>query len=178
MGFQAHFIELQSKLREWQQTSCRGRYTSGVAHNLVGIQDAFTNLVQAKLKYQAAVTNLNTEKSTLTYQVSLYANILSTKEADTDTMQKSASKLHGEVKKLKAELATLKNQVNPAVAPKISRTMAELVQNGNVMGNTTIKSGRVHLTVGATDKEVTTEHTAKVIKRPQGRVHSKNKNER
>ena len=43
---------------------------------------AFTNLAQATSEDRAAVTNLTTENSTLTEQVALYDNRLSTKEAD------------------------------------------------------------------------------------------------
>ena len=43
---------------------------------------AFANIAQSTAEDRAAVTNLTTENSTLTEQVALYDNRLSTKEAD------------------------------------------------------------------------------------------------
>ena len=50
---------------------------------------AFANLAQATAKDRAAVTNLTTANSTVTEQVALFANRLSTKEADNMALQKA-----------------------------------------------------------------------------------------
>ena len=55
----------------------------------------------------AAVTNLTAANSTLTMRVALYSNCLSTKEAENLALQTATKKLQGEVKNLKAEVATL-----------------------------------------------------------------------
>ena len=54
------------------------------------------------------MTNLTTEKSTFTEQVAMYANRLSTKEADNMALKTAIKNLQGEVKNLKAEVANLK----------------------------------------------------------------------
>ena len=56
---------------------------------------AFTNLAQATAEDCSTVTNLTTENSTLTKQVELYANRLSTEELDNMALQTSMSKLQG-----------------------------------------------------------------------------------
>ena len=75
------------------------------------------------------MTNLTTANSTLTKQVSLYFNRLSTKEADNMALQTATKNLQGEVKNLKAEAANLKksghsrsagaaNKVNIIMTPR------------------------------------------------------------
>ena len=49
-----------------------------------------------------------TTNSTLTDQVVIYANWISTKEADNDTQHKSMRNLQREAKNLKAKLANMK----------------------------------------------------------------------
>ena len=108
MDFQDHLIKAQSDLHERQQTSCQGGYTSAGMNNLVGILDTFANLVQVTEEDRATVTNFTMENSTLKEQVGLYANLFSTKEVDNDALKKAVGNLYGEVKNLKAELATMK----------------------------------------------------------------------
>ena len=69
---------------------------------------AFDNMAQDTADDRAAVTNLNTENSTLTEQVALYANRLSTKATNKVALQTTIKNLQGEVKKLKAEVENLK----------------------------------------------------------------------
>ena len=59
------------------------------------ISVAFENLAQATSQDRADVTNLTTEKRTLTEKVALYANRLSTKEADNMTLKTDMRKLQG-----------------------------------------------------------------------------------
>ena len=69
----------------------------------------FANLSQATAENCAAVTNLKPANSTLTEQVVLYVNRLSTKEADNMALQNAMRNLQGELNNLKAEVASLKN---------------------------------------------------------------------
>ena len=62
------------------------------------------------------MTNLTTEKSTLTEQVAMYANRLSTKEADNMALKTAIKNLQGEFSNLKAEVANLKNSVHSGAA--------------------------------------------------------------
>ena len=105
--FQEHFIEVQADLWERQRTSRQGGYHTGTANNATEMSMAFTNLAQATAEYRAAVTNLTTANSTLTEQVALYANRLSTEEAEIMEMQTAMSNPQGEIKNLKAEVASL-----------------------------------------------------------------------
>ena len=68
----------------------------------------FANLAQATAEDRAAVTNLTAANSTLTEQVVLYANRLSTKEADNIVMQMSMKNLQGGINNLKAKVACVK----------------------------------------------------------------------
>ena len=62
------------------------------------------------------MTNLTTSNSTLTKQVELYSNRLSTKAADNMALQTATKNLQGEVKNLKAEAANLKKSVHSSSA--------------------------------------------------------------
>ena len=62
----------------------------------------FSNLAQDTVEERSTVTNLTMDNSTLTEQVVLYANRLSTKEADNMTLHTAMKNFQGEVKKLKA----------------------------------------------------------------------------
>ena len=64
-------------------------------------------MTQATVEYCSVITNLNIEKSTLKEQVALYANRLSTKEADKVGIQMAIKNLQGEVNNLKGEVAKL-----------------------------------------------------------------------
>ena len=59
---------------------------------------AFSNLEQATAEDCAAVTNLITVNNTLTEQVVLYKNRLSTKEAYNMSLQTAMRNLQGELK--------------------------------------------------------------------------------
>ena len=102
MDFQYHLIEAQADLHELQQTYCKGGYTSGGVHNILGIQDTFANLEQEMVEYWSDITTLTTMNTTLTEQVVLYTNCLSTKEADNEELQMSVRNLQGKVKNIKA----------------------------------------------------------------------------
>ena len=65
-------------------------------------------MAQAMVEDSDAVTNLMMANSTITEKVVLYTNRLSTKEADTMALQTDMENLLGEVKNLKAKVATLK----------------------------------------------------------------------
>ena len=93
--FQAHFIEAQANLRERQQPSWQGGYSTGTAHNAIKISMAFANLEQVTAEDRAVIINLTTSNSTLTEQVVLYTNRLSTKEVDNMELQTSIKKLQG-----------------------------------------------------------------------------------
>ena len=80
--FQAHFIEAQADVRERQQTSQQGEYHTGTANTVTEMSVVFANLAQATAEHLAGITNLTTTNINLTEQVALYANRLSTKEAD------------------------------------------------------------------------------------------------
>ena len=80
--FQAHFIEAQADLQELQKTLRKGRYHTGAANNAMEISVEFSNLAQATAEDRANVTNLTMVNSTLTEQLALYTNRLSTNEAD------------------------------------------------------------------------------------------------
>ena len=95
MDFQAHFIEAQANLHEQQQTYHQEGYTSVVSHNLVRIQDEFSNLAQALAEDWAAIKNPTKSNSTLTNKVALYANHLSNKEVETGALQKAVRNLQG-----------------------------------------------------------------------------------
>ena len=56
---------------------------------------AFANLEKATAEYLSTVTNLTIENSTLTYQVALYTNRLSTKESDNMALQTAIKNLQG-----------------------------------------------------------------------------------
>ena len=62
----------------------------------------FSNLAQDTVEERSTATNLTMDNSTLTEQVVLYANRLSTKEADNMTLHTAMKNFQGEVKKLKA----------------------------------------------------------------------------
>ena len=63
---------------------------------------SFSNLAQATAEDRAAVINLVTANSTLTEQVVLYSNRLSTKEVDNMTLHTAVRNLQGKLKNLKA----------------------------------------------------------------------------
>ena len=85
-----------------------GYISAGMANNAMETTMAFANLAQSTAEDRATITNLKTVNSTLPEQVVRYANRLSTKEADNVLLQKAMKNLQGEVKKLKAEVTTLK----------------------------------------------------------------------
>ena len=64
----------------------------------------FANLSQAIAEDCAAVTNLTTANNTLTEQVLMYANRLSTKELDNMALQMYMSNLQEGLKNLKFEM--------------------------------------------------------------------------
>ena len=68
---------------------------------------AFSNLLQATAENCATINNLKTVNSTLTEQVAMYANSLSTKEADNVSLKTAMNNLHGEVN-LQGEVKNLK----------------------------------------------------------------------
>ena len=68
----------------------------------------FANMSQATSEDQSAVSNLTMANSTLTEQVALYVNCLSTKEVYSMAIQTAIKKLQGEVKNTKAEVDNLK----------------------------------------------------------------------
>ena len=72
----------------------------------------FANLAKATAEDRADVTNLTTPNRTLTEQVALYANRLSTKEADNIVMQISMKNLQGVINNLKAKVACVKKSVH------------------------------------------------------------------
>ena len=86
---------MQADLQERQETSWQGRYHTGSANNAMYMSVAFTNLSQAMKKDPSAVTNLMTANINLTEQVALYANYLSTKEADSMALQTATRNLQG-----------------------------------------------------------------------------------
>ena len=77
---------------------------------------AFSNLAQAKAEDIFSVTNLTTANSTLTKQVPMYTNRLSTKEADNMVLQTAIKNLQGKVKNLKDEVANLRNSYHSSGA--------------------------------------------------------------
>ena len=82
-------------------------YADG-ANNLVGMQDEFSNLEQATLEDQVAVTNLKYVNTTLTDQVALYTNHLSSKDAENSTLQREVLNLQGENKTHEHENESIK----------------------------------------------------------------------
>ena len=100
--FHAHLIEAQDNLRERQQTSRQGGYG---ANNLVGIEEAFTNLAHTTAEDRAAVTNLTEANIHLKSQVAAQANNMTTKDAAMETMQNIIQQLQGELKTLKSNQA-------------------------------------------------------------------------
>ena len=80
----------------------------------------FSNLAQATSEDRAAVTNLTTVNSTLTEQVAMYTNNLSTKEADNMALQTSMSNLQSELKTLKVEVDKLNKSGQYAVSAAAS----------------------------------------------------------
>ena len=80
--FQAHFIKAQANLQERQKISCQGEYHTGTAKNAMEFSMDLANLAQATAEDLATVTNLTTSNSTFAEILALYANRLSTKEAD------------------------------------------------------------------------------------------------
>ena len=106
---QAHFVEAKTDLLKWQQTYRQGGYSrAGIANNTMDISTTFANLTQATADYVSAVTNMTMANSTLTEQVTLYTNRLSTKDVDNVVLQTLMKNLQGEVNKLKAKVVTLK----------------------------------------------------------------------
>ena len=73
-------------------------------------------MAQATAEDQDAVTNLTMANITLAEQVALYANCLSTKEADNIALQMAIKNLQGEVKNLKSEVANLKKSGHSGAA--------------------------------------------------------------
>ena len=98
--FQAHLIEAQENLRERQKTSRQGGYGS---NNLVGIEEAFTNLAHATADDRAEVTNLTEANRHLTSQVAAQANNMTTNDAAMETMQNIIQQLQGELKTLNSK---------------------------------------------------------------------------
>ena len=77
--FQAQFIKVQADIREWQQTSRNGGYSTGTSHNAMEMSMEFYKLKKASAEDCASITNLTTANITLTEQVDLYTNLPSTK---------------------------------------------------------------------------------------------------
>ena len=73
-------------------------YHTITVNNVTEISMAFSNLEQATAEDCAAVTNLITVNNTLTEQVVLYKNRLSTKEAYNMSLQTAMRNLQGELK--------------------------------------------------------------------------------
>ena len=68
----------------------------------------FDNLAQSTAEDRSAFTNLTTANATIFEQVPLYANCLSTKEADNVALQTAMKNLKGRIKNLKSKVSTLK----------------------------------------------------------------------
>ena len=88
---------------------------------------AFVNLVQATAEDRTAVTNLMTANSTLREQVAMYANRLSTKEADNMELQTAIRSFQGELKNLKAKIYSLKKSVHSGAAGAANKETGILV---------------------------------------------------
>ena len=65
------------------------------------MKDAFSNLAQVIEEDRRATKNLTAYNSTLTDQVALYANILSTKEVEYAALKWTVQNLQGEAKNIK-----------------------------------------------------------------------------
>ena len=92
MDLQSHLINAQDDLCEQHRKSYQGGYTGG-ANTMVRIQDESSNLDQVTVEYWAVATNLTATNSKLTNQVALYANLLSTKEANNVSLQRDVLNL-------------------------------------------------------------------------------------
>ena len=115
MEFQELFIKAQSDLRKIQQTSLQGGYSNtGGSDNAMEIPQAFANLSQVTAEDRAAVTNLTTAKLTLSKQVALYANRLSTKEAYNAGLHTAVNNPQGEVKISRQKSPTSRGQFTTA----------------------------------------------------------------
>ena len=86
---------MQINLQEQQQTSRQEGYHNRTANNAMEFSMAFANLEKATAEYLSTVANLTIENSTLTYQVALYTNRLSTKESDNMVLQTAIKNLQG-----------------------------------------------------------------------------------
>ena len=88
------------------------------------IQQHFDNLVQATAEDFAAVTNVATANLTLSEQVDLYNNHLSTKEVENAGLYTSIKNLQEEVKISRRKLPPSRGQVTP-VAPASPKTRGQ-----------------------------------------------------
>ena len=82
---------------------------------------AFANLAQSTAEDRAAVTIMKTANSTLTEQVALYTNRLSAKESDNMALQTAVSNPQGELKNLKAQVASLKKSGHSGGAGAVNK---------------------------------------------------------
>ena len=94
----------------------------------------FANLAQATSEDRVAITNLTTENSNLTEQVTLYANCLSTKEAYNMALQTAMRNLQGGLKNLKSEVASLKKLVHSGGAGAFNKDNGRLVPKWEIEG--------------------------------------------
>ena len=90
---------------------------------------SFSNLAQATAEDRAAVTNLVTANITLTEQVVLYSNRLSTKEVDNMTLHTAVRNLQGKLKKLKAEIQNFKKSGHSGAAGAAYKNNGRMVPN-------------------------------------------------
>ena len=88
---------------------------------------AFANLAQAAAEDRTVVTNLTTANITLTEQVVMYANRLSTNETDNMALQTYMSNLQGELKNLKMEVVSLKKSGHSSGAGAANKDNSILV---------------------------------------------------
>ena len=94
----------------------------------------FSNLAQAKAEDSAAVTNLTTANSTLTEQGTMYANRLSSKEADKMALQTDMKNLQRVINNLKAEVASLKKSVYSGTAGAANKDNGRMVTKWKIEG--------------------------------------------
>ena len=72
---------------------------------MVEIEEVFANLVQAKVEYRVAVTNLTDANTIPTYQVAKYSNHLVTKDADMASLTRMITQFQSDTKNLKSKLS-------------------------------------------------------------------------
>ena len=114
----------------------------------------FAILTQARAEDCAAVTNLMTANSTLSDKVALYANFLSTKEADDMELKKNQNP-QGEVKNIKSEISTLKNSSHSSGAEATKNNWGTQEKNTKERYSPTTPPGGALHNVGDMGREAT-----------------------